>query len=78
MTVVCVIRYSQFEDKKDVLQIIPVASHSLDATTKLLPSQDSDAVRGVVVELHGQEYMDQPQKSVIKLTCNPTEEVFTP
>lgn len=77
MTVVCVIRHSQFEDKKDV-EIIPVASHSLDASTKLLPSQDSDAVRGVVVELHGEEYKDQPQKSIIELTCDRTEDVFAP
>ena len=77
---VCVIKYNQREKEKTVSQVIPVAgtfpSHSLDAKTTLLKSTGSEQVEGVRVELHGDEYRDQRQSTIIELSCDHDQDVI--
>jgi hypothetical protein len=80
LMVVCVIKYTQRENEKNVAQIIPVAgsfpSHPLDPMTTLLQSASSSDVEGVRVELHGQIYRDQQQSAIIELACDASIDVI--
>ena len=74
LILVCAIKYSQRDETRNILQIIPVAgtypSHSIDAKTTLLTATSSDEVEGVRVELHGKTYQDQQQSAIIELSCD--------
>lgn len=81
MTQVCVIKYNQRDNEKSISQIIPVAgtfpSHSLDAKTSLLGGEGSDEnVYGVRIELHGKEYKERQQSTIIELSCDHSIEVL--
>lgn len=73
------IKYSQRDNEKNILQTIPAAGEfpSLDAKTSLLKSTDSDDdVEGVKVEFHGDVYQDEKQTTVIELICDHSVDVY--
>jgi hypothetical protein len=79
LIVVCVIKYTERDDEKSVVQIIPAAGsfadRPLEAKTSLLTTVGSEDIQGVVLEFKGQVYNDKRQHTIIELACDQSVEV---